>query len=75
MKNIIFIGSEFYWKSSTIMSSIYEIIDDYLVRSDWGQVQVALQKGEEVHIRPATDAEMVWAYKKLGEWEEKYGRK
>lgn len=52
--DLIYIGPEFYFESGTIMSSLYEIEGN---RQDWGFVQVALRKGESVHIRPATEEE------------------
>ena len=65
--NLIYIGDMFYSKSSSSMSPIYEILSDgTLKRSDWGFVNIALQSGEDVHIRQANDSEMKWAYSKLG---------
>jgi len=61
---LFYIGRDFYLKSSTMMSSIYE---ENGGRSDWGKVEMALERGEEVHIRQATDKELLWAYKKLDE--------
>ena len=61
--NLIYIGDDFYTESGTMMSSIYKIEKSgSLSRSDWGFVQIALEKGEEIHIRQATDSEMVWAH-------------
>uniref|UniRef100_A0A6H2A654 Uncharacterized protein n=1 Tax=viral metagenome TaxID=1070528 RepID=A0A6H2A654_9ZZZZ len=65
MLSLIYIGSEFYVKSSTMMSSIYTVDGR---RSDWGKVSIALEKGEEVHIRPATRKEMSQYRKMLAEW-------
>lgn len=66
MIKLIYIGDEFYWKSGTMMSSIYTEDGN---RYDWGFVSRALARGEEVHIRPATDAELGFYYKKLQESE------
>ena len=63
--NVIFIGESFYNESGTSMSSIYEIEEETLKRTDWGFVQKALGEGESVNIRPANDSEMLWAYKLL----------
>jgi hypothetical protein len=52
---LIYIGERFYRDSQTMMSSIYDIEGG---RQDWGKVQIALQRGESVHIRPATPGEM-----------------
>jgi hypothetical protein len=57
MKEIIFIGDEFYENSRTMMSPIYLIEDGEYCRTDWGFVNTYLRNGEEVHIRPATKAE------------------
>lgn len=61
---LIYIGRDFYLKSGTIMSSIYGEGGE---RWDWGKVQIALDNGHYVHIRPATEDEMEHAYTKLGE--------
>ena len=63
--NVIFIGEDFYNKSGTVMSSIYEIENGELERTDWGFITEALREGQTVNIRPANDVEMLWAYKKL----------
>ena len=65
MKNLFFIGDEFYSKSQSMMSSIYEIGTH--VRWDWGKVNVELRNGGSITIRPATDAEMLWALKRLND--------
>ena len=53
---LIYIGDRFYNESNSMMSSIYDIHGN---RQDWGFVQIALCNGESVHIRPATDAELI----------------
>lgn len=69
---IFYIGHKFYTKSGTMMSSIYEIgkKGEY-IRSDWGLIQTILERGDSVHIRPATKEEMLWAYENLEKVEEK----
>lgn len=52
---LVYIGDEFYSKSKTMMSSIYE--EGTWERYDWGFVGRELQKGNTVNIRPCTDAE------------------
>lgn len=64
---LVFIGNDFYNKSRTMMSSIYQVTDGRLYRSDWGKVQIALANGDEVHIRQATAQELEWANSRLGE--------
>jgi hypothetical protein len=59
-----YIGEEFYGASGTMMSSLYT---ESGFRSDWLAVRMALEEGREVHIRQATDAEMLKAYQKLHE--------
>ena len=59
---LIFIGDKYYRESKTMMSSIYDI---YWNRQDWGKVQIALNEGHSVHIRPATDDELEFANKKF----------
>lgn len=54
MIKLVFIGEDFYWKSKTIMSSIYT--EDGR-RYDWGFVTIALKEGEEIHIRQANRVE------------------
>ena len=49
------------------MSSVYEIKNGVLKRTDWGLIQTALEKGQTVNVRPANNDEMFWAYKKLAE--------
>ncbi len=60
---LFFIGDDFYMKSGTFMSPIYE--ENTYKRWDWGFVEIALKEGKDITIRQATDEEMLWAYKKL----------
>lgn len=56
---VIFIGDDYYFKSGSQMSSVYQIDNaGTFERTDWGFIQVALERGEEVHIRPATKKEL-----------------
>ena len=64
--NLFHIGNEFYRKSCTMMSSIYEIKTKN--RSDWGKVSIALDCGRKVNIRPANKTEMKWANEELKEY-------
>lgn len=61
--NLIFIGEEFYSKSGTSMSSLYE--EGTWARYDWGFVSRDLGNGTAVNIRPATDEELGKAYRML----------
>ena len=63
--DVFYIGEKFYYKSSTMMSSIYLNDGGVYRRFNWGLVQIALEEGAEVHLRPAKDEEMLWAYKQL----------
>ena len=57
--NCIYIGDEFYWKSGTAMSSIYEITSGkHYKRADWAMVQRELSQGNTINIRPATKEEL-----------------
>lgn len=60
---LIYIGDEFYSRSNTEMSSIYE--EGTWERYDWGFVSRDLKKGKTITIRPATDAEFKLAVKQL----------
>ena len=53
---LIFIGDEFYSKSGTRMSSLYE--EGTWSRYDWGFVASDLRDGWPVTIRPASTKEM-----------------
>jgi hypothetical protein len=70
---LFFIGDKFYSESRTVMSSIY--VKDTFERYDWGFVNIALKEGYKVTITPATNDELLWAYKKLGEVKSKYDRR
>jgi hypothetical protein len=69
--NLIFIGREFYSKSNSIMSSIYEVDEqgNPVRRMDWGFVQIELANGNEIHIYPANENQMAWAYDRLKRFE------
>jgi hypothetical protein len=70
--NLIYIGDDYYSRSNTFMSSVYQVQKNgSLTRSDWGFVQVALRKGEEIHIRQANDWEKNWADNLLRRIQEK----
>jgi hypothetical protein len=64
----IYIGQDFYRKSGTMMSCVYTEEGE---RTDWGFIQCALEAGESVSIRPATDAEIGKYHKILAQ---KYSR-
>lgn len=53
---LIFIGKDFYEDSKLLMSFMYTAEGH---RADWGLVQRALQKGQDVHIRQATEKEKI----------------
>lgn len=66
---LIYIGDKFYRESGTMMSPIYDV---YGNRQDWGFVNVALQYGESVHIRPATGEELAHYENMLKEWKKDF---
>lgn len=55
--NLVYIGNKFYHDSHTRMSSVYTEDGE---RTDFGKIQMALERGEEVHIRQATPIEMAY---------------
>lgn len=56
---VIFIGDDYYDKSGSQMSSVYQIDNTgTFKRTDWGLITLALERGEEVHICPATKKEL-----------------
>lgn len=63
--NVIYIGDNFYDKSNSMMASTYKTENEKLIRFCWADIQNALDDGNSINIRPATDAEMLWAYKEL----------
>lgn len=66
MKDIVFIGNDFYEKSRTRMSSIYEKLPDgTFKRYDYGFMSLDLEKGETVMIRPANGKEKKFFNAKL----------
>lgn len=67
---LIFIGERFYRESGTMMSSIYS---ENGQRSNWGHVQLVLEGGEPVEIRPATQEELTKYEAKLKKWNENNG--
>ena len=68
---VIYIGREFYYESASIMSSVYEITPDGFLRTDWGFIEVALEEGKTVNIRPATPDEKDYFILKLKELNKK----
>jgi len=68
MMHLMFIGEQFYRDSGTVMGCLYDVGEEgsgECQRSDWAKVNMALNRGEEVHIRPANEEEMLWAYREL----------
>jgi len=63
--NLIFIGEDFYSKSCTIMSSVYEKHHKHYSRFSWAEVQLALANGDQIKIRPATASELKYFHKQL----------
>lgn len=59
MIEVVYIGDNFYRDSGTMMSPIYKKEGKKYMRFDWGFLQIALSKGENVKIRQATRKEMI----------------
>jgi len=67
--NLIFIGRDFYHKSKTTMSFVY--LESGL-RFDWGKVELALENGDTISIRPATNEELGHYLNKLNQWQKDF---
>ncbi len=63
--NVIHIGNKFYFESGTMMGANYIHDENGYTRTDWGKIGLALEAGEEVHIRPANAHEMAFFRMKL----------
>jgi hypothetical protein len=61
---LIYIGSNFYMESGTMLSCIYTEDGQ---RSDWGHVESILRHGGSVEIRQATPAEILPYQRQLTE--------
>ena len=64
---LAYIGQSFYINSGTMMSPLIPVGETETKRWDWAKVQLALEKGLEVSIRPATTEELTKAYLRLQE--------
>lgn len=66
---VYFIGQEFYWKSGSMMSSIYKVYgtgkDMTYERYDWGKMEIDLANGYAVEIIPAPESFKEIMQKKL----------
>jgi len=70
---LFFIGNEFYHSSGSKMSSIY--VSGSYERFDWGFVNLLLQEGKCVYIRPASKEEIDWANKEIQQYLKPINRK
>lgn len=65
-KEIVFIGDEFYFKSQSHMSSIYQKLPNgNFLRYDWGYAACDLREGISLDMRPATKNEKAFFQKML----------
>ena len=75
---VYFIGQDFYWKSGTMMSSIYKVYgsekDMTYERYDWGKMELDLAKGYAIEIIPAPEKFKKIMQKKLEEMKEEAGK-
>ena len=63
---VFFIGREFYTNSNTMMSPCYQDCGNgNYVRSGWGDIEMALERGETVTIKPANKTQKAWANQEL----------
>jgi hypothetical protein len=63
---------DFYSKSGSMMNNLYEV--GTMVRHTWCDAERALKEGQRVVVRPANKAEILWAYQRLAEYQEKHAR-
>lgn len=56
-------GVDFYAMSGTVMSNLY--YPTTFTRATFGDVERLVGEGGTVTVRPATDAEELWAFRKL----------
>ncbi len=59
---VVYIGGEFYTESQMVMASM--MLEDG-TRFCLGDIEMELREGKTITIRPATDGELVLAYKML----------
>jgi len=57
-RTLIYIGREFYEKSGSIMSFLYETSKKRYIRTDFGKMQQQIEAGDTITIRPATMSEL-----------------
>ena len=66
MREIVFIGRSFYSQSQSMMSPIYEKLENgSYQRFDYGYLETGLEEGETFHIRQATAEELGYFTKVL----------
>jgi hypothetical protein len=74
MIELVIIGERFYKESQAMMSAVYrEKNKGIFYRYDWGFLQLDMIAGKEIHIRPATPAELRFFEEKLNEYLVKFG--
>lgn len=72
---LFFLEHDFSTESGGLMSQLYST-DESRTKYDWGFVENSLRCGtDKVTIRPATDAETRWAFKKLTKLKEQQKEK
>jgi hypothetical protein len=72
--SLVFIGERFYKESQTLMGNIYrKHPDGKWSRYDWGALQLDINAGKVIEIRPATDKEIKFFDGKLNETLVKWG--
>jgi hypothetical protein len=55
---VVVFSDEYYLKSNTMISSVYLITKDGLIRTDWGRLQKLVREGNRVTLRPPTKKEI-----------------
>ena len=65
-------GVNFYSKSGSIMNNLYTVAK---VRATFCDVERLVEQGNTVTVRPATEAEELWAFRKLAEIQDRDARR
>ena len=58
MKIVYYLGDKYYDKSGSMLGVLYT---EEGQRYDWGKLQIAVERGEDVLVRKATPEMIAWA--------------
>jgi hypothetical protein len=62
MKTVYFLGRGYYFKSGSSIGMLYSEAGE---RYDWGRIELEIEQGKEILIKPATPKMHEWANKRL----------